>query len=123
AELSGRAEHGARHRGHVHAREPRDRPPLRRDRPARAAAMTRGGVALRGLALVAGLTLVAVVAPALPIGSPTEIAKDHALRGPTLTQPFGMDDLGRSVLSRVVHAYRISLGVAVGSVALALLIG
>ncbi len=25
-----------------------------------------------------------------------------------------MDDLGRSVLSRVVHAYRVSLGVAVG---------
>ena len=34
-----------------------------------------------------------------------------------------MDDLGRSVLSRVVHAYRVSLGVAVGSVALALVVG
>jgi peptide/nickel transport system permease protein len=34
-----------------------------------------------------------------------------------------MDDLGRSVLSRVVHAYRVSLGVALGSVALALAVG
>src|SRR5438552_14855291 len=34
-----------------------------------------------------------------------------------------MDDLGRSVLSRVVHAYRISLGVALTSVLLALVIG
>ncbi|HXY70754.1 MAG TPA: ABC transporter permease, partial [Gemmatimonadales bacterium] len=56
-------------------------------------------------------------------GSPTEISKDHALGPPTWTQPFGMDDLGRSILSRVVYGYRVSLGVATGSVALALLVG
>ena len=85
--------------------------------------MSRGRLALLGLGVIAGLVVVAVAAPVLPVGSPTEIAKDLALRGPTATQPFGMDDLGRSVLSRVVHAYRISLGVAVGAVTLALLIG
>jgi peptide/nickel transport system permease protein len=82
-----------------------------------------GRVALAGLAIVLALALVALAAPALPLGSPTEIAKDHALRAPTAGQPFGMDDLGRSVLSRVVHAYRISLGVAIMSVSLALVIG
>ena len=81
------------------------------------------GIALAGLGLVGVLVLAALCAPAILPGSPTAIAKDHALRGPTLGEPFGMDDLGRSVLSRVVHAYRVSLGVAVGSVALALLIG
>ena len=81
------------------------------------------GIALAGLCLVGALVLAALCAPAILPGSPTAIAKDHALRGPTLGEPFGMDDLGRSVLSRVVHAYRVSLGVAVGSVALALLIG
>jgi len=80
-------------------------------------------LALLGLGVIVGLTVLALAAPVLPVGSPTEIAKDLALRGPTATQPFGMDDLGRSVLSRVVHAYRISLGVAVGAVTLALLIG
>ena len=35
----------------------------------------------------------------------------------------GMDDLGRSVLTRVVHAYRVSLGVALVSVTLALAVG
>jgi ABC-type dipeptide/oligopeptide/nickel transport system permease subunit len=85
--------------------------------------VSRGRLALLGLGVIAGLAVVAVAAPVLPVGSPTEIAKDLALRGPTATQPFGMDDLGRSVLSRVVHAYRISLGVAVGAVTLALLIG
>ena len=81
------------------------------------------GVALGGLAVIAALALLAILAPIAVPGHPTEIAKDHALRGPTLGQPFGMDDLGRSVLSRVVHAYRVSLGVALGSVALALVVG
>lgn len=34
-----------------------------------------------------------------------------------------MDDLGRSVLSRVIHGYRVSLGVALASVAMAVLLG
>jgi peptide/nickel transport system permease protein len=85
--------------------------------------VTHGRVALTGLIIVAILAALAAIAPLLPLGSPTEIAKDHALRGPTLAEPFGMDDLGRSVLSRVVHAYRISLGVAVTAAVLALLIG
>ena len=82
-----------------------------------------GGVTGAGLLVVAVLALIAVLAPRVVPGSPTEIAKDHALRGPTWSQPFGMDDLGRSILSRVAHAYRVSLGVAVASVALALLVG
>jgi len=85
--------------------------------------VTRGRVALAGLVVVAALALAAAIAPALPIGSPTEISKDLALRGPSMAEPFGMDDLGRSVLSRVVHAYRISLGVAVTAALLALVIG
>jgi peptide/nickel transport system permease protein len=81
------------------------------------------GVTVAGLAVIAGLMLIAALAPHVVPGSPTEIANDHALRGPTWGQPFGMDDLGRSILSRVAHAYRVSLGVALASVALALLVG
>ncbi len=81
------------------------------------------GVTLAGLCVVAALALAAALASVIVPGSPTEIAKDLALRAPTWAQPFGMDDLGRSILSRVVHAYRVSLGVALGSVALALLAG
>jgi peptide/nickel transport system permease protein len=85
--------------------------------------VTRARVALAGLAVVVALTLLAALAPALPIGSPTEISRDLALRAPTAAEPFGMDDLGRSVLSRVVHAYRVSLGVAAAAALLALLVG
>jgi peptide/nickel transport system permease protein len=81
------------------------------------------GVTLSGVLVIGALALVALLAPWIVPGSPTEIAKDHALRPPTLAQPFGMDDLGRSILSRVAHAYRVSLGVAVASVLLALAVG
>jgi len=81
------------------------------------------GVTLAGVLVIGALALVAALAPWIVPGSPTEIAKDHALRPPTLAQPFGMDDLGRSILSRVAHAYRVSLGVAVASVLLALAVG
>ena len=90
---------------------------LRRALPAR-----HRGVTLAGLCVVGALALLAALASLVP-GSPTEIARDLALRPPTWDQPFGMDDLGRSILSRVVHAYRVSLGVALGSVGLALLAG
>ena len=84
---------------------------------------TRDGVAPVGLAIIVGLAGLALLGPSVLPGSPTEIASALALQGPTLAEPFGMDDLGRSVLSRVVHAYRVSLDVALGSVALALLVG
>jgi peptide/nickel transport system permease protein len=90
---------------------------LRRTRPVR-----HRGVTLAGLCVVGALALLGALAPLVP-GNPTEIARDLALRSPTWDQPFGMDDLGRSMLSRVVHAYRVSLGVALGSVGLALLAG
>ena len=83
----------------------------------------RARTALAGVALVLALATLAMLAPALPLGSPTQISKDHALGRPTLGEPFGMDDLGRSVLSRVVHAYRVSLDVAVSSVLFALVVG
>jgi peptide/nickel transport system permease protein len=83
----------------------------------------RGGIALGGVVIIAGLVALAVAGPWVLPGSPTAIASDLALRGPTLGEPFGMDDLGRSVLSRVVHAYRVSLDVAVSSVLFALLAG
>jgi peptide/nickel transport system permease protein len=89
-----------------------------RGRPARPR-----GVTFAGLVVVGALALAALLAAHIVPGSPTEIAKDDALRPPTWAQPFGFDDLGRSILSRVVHAYRVSLGVAVVSVALALLAG
>jgi ABC-type dipeptide/oligopeptide/nickel transport system permease subunit len=85
--------------------------------------LRRAWLPLAGLAIVCLLALAALLAPMLPLGSPTDISKDLALRGPSVAEPFGRDDLGRSLLSRVVHAYRVSLGVAMTSALLAVLVG
>ena len=87
--------------------------------------MSRGRsiVAMSGLAIVVALALLAIMAPLVLPGSPTEIASTAALRAPTVVEPFGMDDLGRSVLSRVIHGYRVSLGVALASVMMAVVLG
>jgi peptide/nickel transport system permease protein len=85
--------------------------------------MRRSGLALTGLGIVGGLVALTAIGPLVLPGSPTEITATRALHPPTLAEPFGMDDLGRSVLSRVVHAYRVSLDVALVSVLLALAVG
>jgi peptide/nickel transport system permease protein len=91
-------------------------------RPPLAVALgSRGAVA--GAAILAVLVLVALAAPLLAPYSPDHIDPARVLAGPDLAHPFGSDALGRDVLSRVLYAYRVSLGVAVGSVALAMLVG
>jgi peptide/nickel transport system permease protein len=54
------------------------------------------------------------IAPYDPLGSDTM----RALQGPTWQHWFGTDQLGRDILSRVIVATRIDLGIAVASVAL-----
>jgi peptide/nickel transport system permease protein len=60
-----------------------------------------------------------VLAPYDPLASDTA----NALTGPSSTHWFGTDQLGRDILSRLVVATRLDLGIAVASVALAFGIG
>ena len=83
----------------------------------------RPWLAAVGLSVIVGLGALALAGPHVLPGSPETIVSAEALKPPTPAEPFGRDDLGRSVLSRVVHAYRVSLEVALTSVALALLFG
>jgi peptide/nickel transport system permease protein len=76
-----------------------------------------------GLGILVVLVLVAIFAPLLAPYSPDAITADHVLGGPTWAHPFGFDALGRDVLSRVLFAYRASLGISLGAVALALVLG
>lgn len=79
--------------------------------------------AMVGLFVVAFFVLLAMLAPLLAPYDPTE-ADWSAVRGaPTLAHPFGGDELGRDVLSRVIHGAQASLFAGVISVGLALLIG
>ena len=45
------------------------------------------------------------------------------LAGPSAAHPFGEDQLGRDVLSRVIYGSRVSLGVGFSSVAITIVIG
>lgn len=80
------------------------------------------------LTVVSGLVLLLVVLVALfgqwiaPFGI-NEIDVPNALRGPSATHWFGTDDLGRDIFSRVLLATRVSLIVAVTSVAFAFVVG
>ena len=86
------------------------------------AAIVREPVALLGLALVALYVGVALVVGFLPLRDPLQVSAQR-LVGPTPEFPFGTDALGRDVLSRILFGARLSIRVAVLSVAIATIVG
>lgn len=83
----------------------------------------RNRVAVIGGALVLIMTLVAALAPLLAPHEPNETDAYNPLVGPSLDHPFGTDNLGRDVLSRIIYGARVSVKVALSVVAIAILIG
>ncbi len=80
-------------------------------------------VGLVGLALVVLFLLVTVAAPWLAPYDPVYADFANVLTAPTWSHPFGTDDIGRDILSRVIYGARISLGAGLAPVALALAVG
>jgi len=66
---------------------------------------------------------VALVAPALPVKSPTAQSVIRRLTAPSVEHALGTDRLGRDVLSRVVWGARVSLAVGAAVVAISALAG
>jgi len=83
--------------------------------------LSRKGSALAFLFLAA-VTLAAIFADFLPL-DPFGQKLVNALRGPSATNWFGTDELGRDILARVVYGARTSLLTAAGAVAIAALAG
>lgn len=79
--------------------------------------------ALVALIFLAIISLLAIFAPLLPIADPLAIDTLNILSGPTSLHPLGTDELGRDILSRILHGGRISLGVATSAVLLAGVLG
>lgn len=79
--------------------------------------------AVVGLVVVLAFLLLAVLADVVAPYDPTEADWGALRAAPTMEHPFGGDELGRDVLSRVIHGARASLFAGVISVFLALLIG
>lgn len=98
--------------------------PRRRPSAGRRLVRRAGGwEALAGLVIVVSLLLMAILAPVIAPYDPEAISSDRILAAPDIAHPFGSDSLGRDVLSRVMYAFRVSLLVAIGSVAVAFALG
>ncbi len=72
---------------------------LRRRRP----------IAAVALGILTVMAVAAVVAPWLGLPPPDRIEMSQRLRPPSAGHPFGTDNLGRDVLTRVVYSGRVSL--------------
>ncbi len=120
------------------ARQPGPRSPLPPDRPpdpvrvsgepggtrrGRRPRALRSGSFLVGGLIVAGLLVAALAAPWLAPYAPTAIFPGAEIAPPGPRFLLGTDEVGRDILSRVLHGTRVSLGVAIPSVALAVLAG
>ena len=77
-----------------------------------------------GLTVLSALVLIAVL---IPVFVPYDRAIDQdlpsALEGPSLAHPFGVDDLGRDMLARILWGSRLSLAAGAVAVAIALTLG
>lgn len=95
-------------------------PPLRR--ASATGRILRDRRALAGTVFLAVLTVAAAFAPLLAPYDPN--AMDYMmLEEPSPAHPLGVDDLGRDLLSRIVHGARVSLFVGLVTVAVALVLG
>ena len=83
----------------------------------------RNRMAVLGLAIIAALAVVAILAPVLSPCDPRAIDLQGELNGPGPGHPLGQDKLGRDILSRVFHGARVSLAVGLTVVAISLFIG
>ena len=83
--------------------------------------MTRLGVL--ALVILAAVAALALVGPFLWTIAPEATDPFHGLAGPSAAHPLGTDELGRDVVSRLLHGSRVTLLVGVAAMLAALSIG
>ncbi len=83
----------------------------------------RNKLAVAGGFIVLLLFAVAVFAPLISPYNPSDIDRKHILEPPSIQHLLGTDDLGRDVLSRMLHGSQISLAVGFIAVGIATVIG
>jgi len=86
-------------------------------------AVWRSPLMLLGIVLLALLLVLAIFAPLIARYNPTAMDLGHRLLAPSLSHPFGTDDGGRDLFSRVLYGARLSLSAAAVVIMLAAAIG
>lgn len=85
--------------------------------------LRKNKLALAGLTIVVALTLAAVFAPWLAPYNPADQQLMDRLNGPSWQHPFGNDELGRDILSRILLGSRVSMRVAATVVLISSFVG
>jgi ABC-type dipeptide/oligopeptide/nickel transport system permease subunit len=85
--------------------------------------LRKSTTAVIGAVIVVVLVVVALLADVLAPQSPIASDQTQTFASPSAEHPLGTDQLGRDMLSRVIHGTRVSLAVGVSSVVFALLLG
>lgn len=85
--------------------------------------MKRNRSSIAGLIIIVFFTLLAVLAPLLPLADPLATSWSAIRQAPSAAHWLGTDDIGRDVLSRMVWGAQASLMAGVISVAIAVLTG
>jgi peptide/nickel transport system permease protein len=83
----------------------------------------RNRLGLIGLAVIITMALIALLAPYIAPYDPMSIDVHNVFSPPSRAHPFGTDELGRDVLSRMIWGSRVSLQVGILAVGLAILLG
>ena len=83
----------------------------------------RHNLAMAGVVTIAFLTLATFVGPFLWTLPINDIDFGIAIQGPSATHPFGVDDLGRDLLARVLWGGRVSIAVGITAVLIAMTLG
>jgi oligopeptide transport system permease protein len=85
--------------------------------------LVRNKLAMAGLIFIAFMVLVAVLADVLPLPDPTFQYPNSSYAGPSAAHLLGNDQVGRDLLSRLVHGAQVSLFVGILAQVLILVIG
>lgn len=101
-----------------------DAPPRKRERRSFLRLLLRNRLAGVGLVVLSAIVAIAILAPILPLADPNATAPANRLLPPLSPgHLLGTDELGRDLLSRLIHGARVSLTVAALSVVASGIVG
>ncbi|MEX0765800.1 MAG: nickel transporter permease [bacterium] len=83
----------------------------------------RNPLTLAGVLIIGALVGIALVASLIAPADPTRTNLEIRFDPPTRAHPFGTDQLGRDILSRVIYGTRVSLRIAILTAVIATTIG
>ncbi len=83
----------------------------------------RSKLALVGLVIFTVLVIIAIFGPTIAAYDPNDLNVRIRTQAPSLSHPFGTDDRGRDVLSRILYGARVSLKVGLIAVGISATVG